>query len=274
MSNRALTWAFDQDIQPSGAKFVLVALADHANEAGYCYPSQARLAFDTGQTDRAVRTHLATLEERGILVRERRNDEHGHRKSDGFWLVGYKPLPESVSARLPEESAARLPEDISGRPTPPTGNKRQSLPENSSGLYKGEPPVDPPVVVVPTSQRHAATPKKHRREPLNQGELFEAIASCWRPRWRETNLTKSERSLIGMVATELDAIGACPEHVASAWKAMPRIFPKLQGTWTPAALAKHWGELTASVDRSELPYNPETHEEWRTPNGAVVYVKR
>lgn len=47
MSYRALNWAWEADL-PMPQKFVLVALADMADEKDSCYPGQERLARMTG----------------------------------------------------------------------------------------------------------------------------------------------------------------------------------------------------------------------------------
>lgn len=65
-------WAYEQEPGTSGAKFVLVCLAHHADEEGYCYPSQQRLAAMTGLKERAVRAHLAALEEAEYISRVER----------------------------------------------------------------------------------------------------------------------------------------------------------------------------------------------------------
>lgn len=91
MSNRAITWAFDCDVEPGGAKFVLVALADFADESHSCYPSQERLARMTAQSRTTVLRHLAALEAGGFIARARRQTSEGFRTSDRFRLnVGGK----------------------------------------------------------------------------------------------------------------------------------------------------------------------------------------
>lgn len=85
MSNEAITWAYRQTIT-NGSKFVLVALADMADEAHSCYPGQTKLAQMTGQSDRTVRRQLAELELAGYITRRRRFDKHGHRTSDRYTL--------------------------------------------------------------------------------------------------------------------------------------------------------------------------------------------
>ena len=72
MSFQGLNWAFKQDVKPSPAKFVLVALANYADENGHCYPSQKRLAEDACQSERSVRAHLASLEKQGLIRRSKR----------------------------------------------------------------------------------------------------------------------------------------------------------------------------------------------------------
>lgn len=56
-------------------KLVMLALADHADEAGRCFPSIARLALRTGMSGRGVQKVLRRLEERGFL----RTDMNGGR---------------------------------------------------------------------------------------------------------------------------------------------------------------------------------------------------
>lgn len=85
MSNRALTWAFSLANLPAGEKFVLVVLADFADEAASCYPSQARIAAMTGHGVSTVARHLKSLEDRGLLTRTARR-KGGHRTSDRFVL--------------------------------------------------------------------------------------------------------------------------------------------------------------------------------------------
>lgn len=75
MSVEALTWASKQVTGSPGAKLVLIALANYANERNECWPSQATLAQWTEQTDRTIRTHLAALESMGLIHRESREND-------------------------------------------------------------------------------------------------------------------------------------------------------------------------------------------------------
>src|SRR5690606_27480025 len=80
------TWVYKQDIRGAGRKFVLIALADIADENGYAFPGQKRLTRMTGQSERSVREHLEWLEENGYLRREQRRRPDGTRTSDAYYL--------------------------------------------------------------------------------------------------------------------------------------------------------------------------------------------
>lgn len=86
-----MNWAYEQTVKPSTRKFVLVSLANFADENGYCFPSQQTIASMTDQGVSTVREHLSALEADGFISREHRYAETGGgRASDGFWLQAPK----------------------------------------------------------------------------------------------------------------------------------------------------------------------------------------
>jgi hypothetical protein len=66
MSNDAIRWAFGLDL-PSTRKFVLVALADHANDADLAFPGIVKLMAKTSLKERTVQASLSDLEADGII---------------------------------------------------------------------------------------------------------------------------------------------------------------------------------------------------------------
>lgn len=135
MSNAALTWAFDSDVSPAAAKFVLVALADLADESHSCYPSQDRLAGSTGQSRDSVLRHLKTLEALGFIVRQRRSTREGYRTSDRYFLrVGAPELPKWQSAYLADcpGLSGNTPENLSGRLQPEPSYEPKVNPKRSA----------------------------------------------------------------------------------------------------------------------------------------------
>ena len=85
MSNEAINWAFKQDV-PMARKFVLIVLANYADESHSCYPGQKKIAAQIGASVETVRRALADLEEGGLVSRERRNRDSGYRTSDRYYL--------------------------------------------------------------------------------------------------------------------------------------------------------------------------------------------
>ena len=141
MSVEAVAWAFAQEVTPAGRKFVLVALANHADAEGRCFPSQKRLAFMTGQSIRAVRDHLAALEEAGLITRvETRRESDGGRTSDTIFLNAppdvLDPSRGADDGGDPDRVPVKRP-----RPTPPAesaGAPRQNLPGKKHQLETSE----------------------------------------------------------------------------------------------------------------------------------------
>lgn len=86
MSWQATNWALEQHCGSPGRKLVLLCLANYADRAGRCAPSQASLARETEQGERTVRSHLAGLEEQGLIVRLQRRSETGI-DSDAYFLT-------------------------------------------------------------------------------------------------------------------------------------------------------------------------------------------
>jgi DNA-binding transcriptional ArsR family regulator len=66
ISFMALAWKVDI---PSGRKLVLLALCDHANAQGECYPSVEAIARKCSMGQRTVQQHISELEGAGILMR-------------------------------------------------------------------------------------------------------------------------------------------------------------------------------------------------------------
>jgi hypothetical protein len=65
MSLRVMTWAWSVHLSPT-PKLVLMVLADEADDDGYCFPSQRRLAAKCSITDRTVRRVLLELRRRAM----------------------------------------------------------------------------------------------------------------------------------------------------------------------------------------------------------------
>ena len=120
MSNRALTWAFDQELK-SGPKFVLVALADWADDEGSCFPGIKTIAKRVGSVESAAKENLAKLKRAGLVVEERRTRPNGARTSNRYWLQ------MRGRANLEPESENLEPES-GGESEPPVVNHQKRTP--------------------------------------------------------------------------------------------------------------------------------------------------
>lgn len=83
MSFVALRAALAATPQTATARFILIVLADFANDAGEAWPSIPTLAARTALSERSVRRALRLLEEEGFIERRERR---GRRNSNVYSL--------------------------------------------------------------------------------------------------------------------------------------------------------------------------------------------
>lgn len=153
MSHTALHWAWALDLKTTD-KFVMVALADLADEQNSCFPGQKTLAQMVGASERTVRGSVARLTDQGYLVRAERRRKDGSRSSDRYFLqVNRQDLPVDV-----------------------TGNSRPTSPADSAEFtgrscryiedYPSEEPSEEPLALL---------------SPDESGDLGTLIPDAWRP---------------------------------------------------------------------------------------------
>ena len=106
MSVKAMTWAFDQDLK-TGPKFVLVALADHSDGDGVCWPGHQKVAEKCGISRQTVVEHIAFLEAAGFLRAESLRDAKGRVVRTRYFLAVDGPFEASPP---PPEKAASMSE--------------------------------------------------------------------------------------------------------------------------------------------------------------------
>lgn len=112
MSIRASAWAWTVETEPT-AKFVLVALADFADETGLCWPSVSTLVQRTRLAERTIQNAMRGLETNGLVVTERRDGKPTRYRLQ----IGAQP-PQQMHPREECTPAADA-EDPRSRCTPP-----------------------------------------------------------------------------------------------------------------------------------------------------------
>lgn len=97
MSNEAINWAFKLEL-PMNEKFVLVALADYADENHSCYPSYGRTADRVGCHRATVIRLVKKLISRGLITVEERSRPNSSTTSNRYVLaVGATPQSQSAT---------------------------------------------------------------------------------------------------------------------------------------------------------------------------------
>ena len=136
MSHRATNWAFEQRGLKPATKLVLLCLADRHNPDYGCFPAQDTLANDTEMSRSALNEHLKTLEEAGLIRREKRKSDATKRHVSTRYLLGFEIADETqdVVEPCPESGHGNGPEAVSGngeKPCPDSGKSRVRIPDTN-----------------------------------------------------------------------------------------------------------------------------------------------
>ena len=83
MSVKIMSWAWSQKIEPT-RKLILMALADHADDDGVCWPSMKKLADKCSVSRRTVLRNINALKEDGIISSSHRHREDGSMSSSKY----------------------------------------------------------------------------------------------------------------------------------------------------------------------------------------------
>lgn len=94
-----MSWARKIITGSPSVKAVLMAIANYADEDGMCWPSQEMLAADTELSRHTVMRCMETLEEQGMITRQRQHRGDGSRKSDRIVLDLSSTVQRSTSQR-------------------------------------------------------------------------------------------------------------------------------------------------------------------------------
>ena len=164
--------AWELDLS-QGEKLVLLALCDHANDDGVCYPSQAFLASKCSMSYRSVINQIKRLESCGILTSERRQ-KAGSRQSNSYTinLNNYKSQCEN-SAHAESAHANSAPTNVQNT-TELCANSAHSFKEEPSINHQLE-PSDISDGVTPASQ--AGLPQKKTTQKKSQAKSDNVV--CW-----------------------------------------------------------------------------------------------
>ena len=210
MSIEALNWAWEQPVAKAATKLVLLALADHANADGECWPSMKRIAERSDISPRHVSRAIDELIDLGLVEKSNRR-RHGGQYRGWDYRILVQRTPASIGNQVPLTSGH-------GRPAPADTGVRSEPSENHQ------------------EESIAATPPE---KSAKKDELFEAVAAACGIDW--TNLTPTGRGPLNRAVKELRDIGVTPDQVEPRARAYRKTYP--DAPLTPMALTKHWAAL-------------------------------
>lgn len=153
MSVEAITWAMKRQGLRSSEKFVLVCMANYANEDRECYPSNAALADATSQDHKTVRANLQRLIDAGEIADTGRRV--GSTSQIPVYRLNLHKAPEigrvvEEGAKDSQNSHERLP-DFPGK----TPNSGRRIHQDTKGTqHQGESdPANPSTPKTPRSSK-------------------------------------------------------------------------------------------------------------------------
>jgi hypothetical protein len=170
----ALVWELPL---PPTQKFVLMAIADEANDDGYCFPSQGRLAEKCSINERSVRRMIGVSVAEGYVVVKHRFNKRGGRTSNGYQLTLKTPRTNCPGGPGADAQGDRTP--VSGG----RGRVRPGPPDMDVRLPTTDPLLDPTPPPPPDRNASARTADRLVSElPGGCGELSfpEAVSTAQR----------------------------------------------------------------------------------------------
>jgi hypothetical protein len=181
MSVKIMSAIFDSKTLGPTERLLMLALADHADDEGWCYPSIARLCERTGLSERAVQSHVKALSEAGYLA----VTANAGPKGCNVYFVRPAPPQEMHPARdAPRRRCALPPQEM--RPTP-----AGDAPE-PSGTIKETPKENAPSFAEfwdrwPEKKARASAEKAWARLPAKDRRVVIARCADWFRAWRRGN---------------------------------------------------------------------------------------
>jgi DNA-binding transcriptional regulator YhcF (GntR family) len=207
-----MAWAYSQETVTSPtAMAVLLALAKHADEAGFCFPSVERIGTLARLDPRTVQRQIKALEALGVVRREiggglvPKSGDRNQGRASSYQLVDAAVPTVSEAETTPAHDHPRsqttpahghlrnLAESRLPRPTATLTVEGKKVGGGSAHACEHTHASEPARGPTPSAQRQAEDaengnqppPPAHQIEPQRLGELLEA--ACWAAIGRRPN---------------------------------------------------------------------------------------
>ena len=279
MSVKLMSKAWEMDI-PSGQKMVLLALCDHANDDGECYPSQKKLAKKCSMSSRAISNHIKWLHDCGILESERRQTTNV-RKSNRYFIS-----LENYQAANSAHANSAYP-NMQNFPSEHANFAPSYIDEPSERTIRVEPsdicddafaPFAPPLELEPVADKPPMTakPKSNTPNPAN-AETWQAYRAAYLQAYGVEPLRNAKVN--GQIANFVKLVGEDKApHIAAFYVFHPNQWYRTKGhdfgtlLANAQALATDWQRNTRTTSvqtrqQEKTAANMESHK------GAIEILK-
>lgn len=185
MSIALIAKVFKEDMPPT-QKFILIALADNANDEGLCYPFISGIENKTGYSKKTIISNINKLEEAGYLQKRIRARKKGGRYSNIYLLYpseNYENLDEKYQEYFSKniENSAIL-EGSQSVPVTPISEDSQSVPATPKFGSQSVPAtpkltiVEPSLIIEPSLNEEIYTYyKEHIKTSLSKQQSLNNI---------------------------------------------------------------------------------------------------
>lgn len=261
LSVKVSSWVWENGPDKAAAKLLLLALADHSNDDGICYPSLLRLEKMTGCKGRYLRNIRDELIESGYIS----VISKGSGRRSSIYRINYDGtfLPETSSVEMVEGGPIQPPRvvlynhpkvEVESGPIEPPRVVAQNQSGWSPATTQGG-PIQPPnhniTIIEPSVEplQENEKPKKKRKRTARD-DIWDALVEFF-----GEPSTTSSRSMFGKAVKELVEAGATPEEVLTRAEEAAK---RWSYVFTPQALLKHWDSLAVEQkEQSELRGNAQ-----------------
>ena len=142
MSWKALDWATELDIDSPTAKFILLLLANKADENFSCFPSVSTLMAESGAGRSTVLRALKKLEDDGLITRNPQFHDSGARRATRYYLN--HPLAPHLALTPRPDTGPPRPDTTPAPSQPRTGGVSNRDPTGVSNRDPLNPTSEPP----------------------------------------------------------------------------------------------------------------------------------
>jgi hypothetical protein len=263
MSVKMMAAVWELDL-PRTRKLVLLAVADHASDDGFAYPSVARLAWKCGYSERSIQRELRELEKAELLFVVREGGGRGK-------ATTYCVQPEKGDKLAPFQPKSSRPKTVTSEDETVTSEDETVTPTTGNGDKAMAP--QPSVTVGEPSEPSAAPSRCHVDECPLRSPCWaheeragwdlrdELVARRWvdpkgRKRdliWEALALVTGIRDLDACPRSELGRVNAAAKELRDLGGVMPSDVigraAEYKDRWptmelTPQALTANWHRLS------------------------------